>query len=221
MTRCSHLGRPPRDNTIDAPTGDRPLRPIGRQCLGSGMALDPEAHEVVNEHSVSGLTAVLERYGGKLASSASERLMGVFGVATLHEDDALRAIRASLEARSALTADTGILLRRHGASLVCRFGLATGEALVGGSGPFGFAGRCGNPGGDARGGGGARPDPHQPGDSAARCGGHRDGNGRTRSIPPAIRARWRASAGAPPRCSSGRPRRGDAPPRRRVRPGCP
>ena len=124
-------------------------RPVTVMCValeiasGSGMALDPEAHEVVNAHSVSGLTAVLERYGGRLASSASERLMGVFGVVTLHEDDALRAIRASLEARNALTAEAGILLRRHGASLVCRFGLATGEALVGGSGPLGFAGDVG------------------------------------------------------------------------------
>ena len=133
----------PRSATAGTPLARRlvtVLCVLLETASGSGMALDPEAHEVVNEHSVAGLTAVLERYGGKLASSSSERLMGVFGVATLHEDDALRAIRASLEARSALTAETGILLRRHGASLVCRFGLATGEALVGGSGPLGFAG---------------------------------------------------------------------------------
>jgi DNA-binding SARP family transcriptional activator len=121
-------------------------RPVTVLCVAlqmessSGMALDPEAHEVVNEYSVSGLTAVLERYGGKLAINAGERLMGVFGVASLHEDDALRAVRASLEARDALNTEAGILLRRHGASLTYRFGLATGEALVGGSGPLGFAG---------------------------------------------------------------------------------
>jgi DNA-binding SARP family transcriptional activator len=109
----------------------------------SGMALDPEAQEVVNEHAVSGLTAVLERYGGKLAVSDGERLMGVFGVASLHEDDALRAARASLEARDALDAEAGVLLRPHGASLTYRFGLATGEALVGGSGPLGYAGDVG------------------------------------------------------------------------------
>jgi DNA-binding SARP family transcriptional activator/predicted ATPase len=121
-------------------------RPVTVLCVipeiasGSEMMLDPETLEFVNEPAVSVLTAVLERYGGKLASSASERLMGVFGVATLHEDDALRAVRASLEARTALTAEAGILRRHHGASLVCRFGIATGEALVGGSGPLGFAG---------------------------------------------------------------------------------
>ena len=124
-------------------------RPVTVLCVvlqaasSSGGALDPETHEVVHGHSVSGLTAVLERYGGKLAISGGERLMGVFGVASVHEDDALRAARASLEARSALASEADMLLRRHGVSLACRFGLATGEALVGAAGPLGFAGDAG------------------------------------------------------------------------------
>jgi predicted ATPase len=69
--------------------------------------------------------------------------MGVFGVTTVHEDDALRAARASLEARDALIAQAGVLPRHYGVSLVYRFGLATGEALVGGPGPLGFAGDVG------------------------------------------------------------------------------
>ena len=92
-------------------TGGTPLarRPITVLCVAlqlapsSGVALDPEAHGAVNEHVVAGLTAVLERHGGRLAASDSEHLMGVFGVATVHEDDALRAARASLEAREALS----------------------------------------------------------------------------------------------------------------------
>jgi DNA-binding SARP family transcriptional activator len=132
-------------------TGGTPpaRRPVTVLCVAlqlapsSGVALDPEAHGIVNEHVVSGLTAVLERHGGKLAASDGEHLMGVFGVATLHEDDALRAARASLEAREALTADAGVMPRQFGASLMYRFGLATGEALVGGPGPLGFAGDVG------------------------------------------------------------------------------
>jgi predicted ATPase/DNA-binding SARP family transcriptional activator len=124
-------------------------RPVTVLCValhvaaGSGAALDPEAHGVVHERVVPGLTAVLERHGGQLAASDSEHLMGVFGVTTLHEDDALRAVRASLEARQALTAEASALPRHYRASLVCRFGLATGEALVGGPGPLGFAGDVG------------------------------------------------------------------------------
>src|SRR5262249_39473818 len=62
-------------------------RPVTVLCVAwhlassAGVALDPEAHGVVNEHVVSGLTAVLKRHGGKLAASDSEHLMGVFGVA--------------------------------------------------------------------------------------------------------------------------------------------
>jgi DNA-binding SARP family transcriptional activator/tetratricopeptide (TPR) repeat protein len=116
------------------------LSVVLRVASSSGTAVDPEAHEAVNEHSVSRLTAILERHGGKLAISAGERLAGVFGAASVHEDDALRAARASLEARSALVTEAGPVLRRYGASLVCRFGVATAEALVGGPGQLGFSG---------------------------------------------------------------------------------
>ena len=136
----------PTSTATGAPLARRPvtvLCVVLQVASSSGTALDPEAHEVVNEHSVSSLTADLERYGGRLAISAGERLVGVFGVASVHEDDALRAARASLEARSALATEADILLRRHGVSLRVRFGLATGEALVGGSGPLGFAGDAG------------------------------------------------------------------------------
>jgi predicted ATPase/DNA-binding SARP family transcriptional activator len=124
-------------------------RPVTVLCVAlqlvpsSGVTLDPETHGVVNEHLVSGLTAVFERHGGRLAASDGEHLMGVFGVTTVHEDDALRAARASLETREALTTEAGALPRRYGVSLVYRFGLVTDEALVGGSGPLGFAGDVG------------------------------------------------------------------------------
>jgi len=124
-------------------------RPVTVLCVAlqvtaaSGAALDPEAHGALHEHVVSGLTAVLERHGGELAASDSEHLMGVFGVTTLHEDDALRAVRASLETREALTTEARALSRHYRASLVYRFGLATDEALVGGPGPLGFAGDVG------------------------------------------------------------------------------
>ena len=133
----------PVSTATGAPLARRPVTVVCvllRLTSNSGLALDPEAYEVVNEQSVSGLTAVLERYGGKLAISADERLIGVFGAASVHEDDGLRAVRASLEGRHVLSAEMADMLRRYGASLTCRFGLATGEALVGGSVPVGSAG---------------------------------------------------------------------------------
>ena len=143
-----------RDDPVLAPGSATTRTPLARWpvtvlCVAlqvtpsSGVALDPEAHGVVTEHMVLSLTAVLERHGGKLAASDSEHLMGIFGVVTLHEDDALRAVRASLEAREALTTEAATLPRQYRANLEYRFGLATGEALVGGPGPLGFAGDVG------------------------------------------------------------------------------
>ena len=133
----------PSSTTTVAPLARRPvtvLCVVLHVASSSGAALDPEAHEAVNEHAISQLTAILERHGGKLAISAGERLAGVFGAASVHEDDALRAVRASLEARSELVTEAGLLPRGYGASLMCRFGIATAEALVGGAGPRKFAG---------------------------------------------------------------------------------
>jgi DNA-binding SARP family transcriptional activator/predicted ATPase len=123
-------------------------RPVTVLCAAlqvapsAGVTLDPEAHQAVTEHIAVSLTTVLERHGGKLAASNSDHLMGVFGVLALHEDDALRAVRASLEAREALTA-AATLPSHYRTSVEYRFGLATGEVLIGGSGPLGFAGDVG------------------------------------------------------------------------------
>ena len=136
----------PGSTTSGVPLARRPVTVL---CVAlqlaprSGSELDPEAHGIVTEQVASGLITVLERHGGKLAASDSEHLIGVFGVTTLHEDDALRAVRASLEMRETLTAEAGTLPRQYRANLIYRFGLATGEALVGGSGPLGFAGDVG------------------------------------------------------------------------------
>jgi DNA-binding SARP family transcriptional activator len=138
-----HSWGSPVSRATGAPLARRPVTTVCvllRVASDSGAALDPETYEAVSEQSVAALTAVLERYGGKLATGADERLMGVFGAASLHEDDALRAVRASLEARRVLSTELADLARRYGVSLTSRFGVATGEALVGGSVPLGSAG---------------------------------------------------------------------------------
>jgi DNA-binding SARP family transcriptional activator len=140
-----------RHDSLAAPASPPPgetlaRRPVTVVCIllrvasDSGLALDPEAYEAVSEQSISGLAAVLERYGGKLANPADERLIGVFGADSLHEDDALRAVRSSLAARRVLVDELAEMQQRSGASLTCRLGVATGEALIGGSVPAGSAG---------------------------------------------------------------------------------
>lgn len=106
---------------------------------GAGAGLDPEALRAVLERAQTILGAILERHGGRLSAMVGRRIVGVFGVPTLHEDDALRAAQAALAARGALEAEAAALGER-GLALSVRVGLATGEALVGGPEPSGFAG---------------------------------------------------------------------------------
>ena len=52
--------------------------------------------------AVETVTGVLERHGARTEASAAGGVIGIFGVPTVHEDDALRAVRAASEARDAL-----------------------------------------------------------------------------------------------------------------------
>src|SRR6266545_2745484 len=111
-----------------------------RAAAGAAAELDPEALDVVLGHALAVLGPTLQRHGGKLTAVAGERILGVFGVPTLHEDDALRAAQAALAGQVALDAAAAALERERGLRLTMRCGLATGEALVGGPDPPGFAG---------------------------------------------------------------------------------
>jgi DNA-binding SARP family transcriptional activator/tetratricopeptide (TPR) repeat protein len=111
-----------------------------RVSAAPAAELDPEALDTVLGGALAVLGSTLERHGGKLAAVAGERVLGVFGVPTLHEDDALRAAQAALAARGALDAEAATLVGERGLRLTMRCGLATGEALVGGPESPGFAG---------------------------------------------------------------------------------
>jgi class 3 adenylate cyclase len=54
----------------------------------------------------------------------------VFGIPELHEDDALRAVRAATELRDGLEALNRDLERDQGASIAVRIGVNTGEVVA-------------------------------------------------------------------------------------------
>jgi tetratricopeptide (TPR) repeat protein len=70
------------------------------------------------------LRAILESHGGTVEKFVGDAVMAIFGIPAAHEDDALRAVRAASEMRTAIA--------EHG--LEARIGLNTGEVVVGGEG---------------------------------------------------------------------------------------
>jgi tetratricopeptide (TPR) repeat protein len=60
-----------------------------------------------------------------------DAVMAVFGIPQLHEDDALRAIRAAADMREALTALNKELERDRGVTIQVRIGVNTGEVVAG------------------------------------------------------------------------------------------
>ena len=68
--------------------------------------LDPEAHRTLISRYFEEMSAALERHGGTVEKFIGDAVMAVFGVPTVHEDDALRAVRAATEMRERLESST-------------------------------------------------------------------------------------------------------------------
>jgi class 3 adenylate cyclase len=87
-------------------------------------AADPEQIRNLQQEYFALIREVMRQYGGVVEKYIGDAVMAVFGAPIATEDDALRAVRAGLEAQRVLT-------RGHLGQLASfRVGIATGEALV-------------------------------------------------------------------------------------------
>ena len=89
---------------------------------GLGERLDPETLDQVLTAFFEGVGPVVERHGGTLAKFIGDAVMAVFGLTELHEDDALRAVRAAVEMRHTLARLNDDFQRRYGVTLATRTG---------------------------------------------------------------------------------------------------
>src|SRR5262245_14961266 len=96
-----------------------------------GERLDPEALRRVMGSYFDAMAAVVERHGGTVEKFIGDAVMAVFGIPLLHEDDALRAVRAANDMRRALDALNVELERDYGIVLFVRIGVNTGEVVAG------------------------------------------------------------------------------------------
>src|SRR5829696_10502940 len=96
-----------------------------------GERLDPESLRRVLARYFELASQVVERHGGVVEKFIGDAVMAVFGVPQVHEDDALRAVRAAAELREALEALNAELERDYATSLSVRIGVNTGEVVTG------------------------------------------------------------------------------------------
>ncbi len=92
-----------------------------------GETLDPEQLRALMNRYFAEMRTVIERHGGSVEKYIGDAIMAVFGIPNVHEDDALRAVRAAHEMREALAT----LNRELAEPLAIRTGLATGEVVTG------------------------------------------------------------------------------------------
>jgi predicted ATPase/class 3 adenylate cyclase/DNA-binding winged helix-turn-helix (wHTH) protein len=98
--------------------------------MPQGRTLDPEARRRVMSRYFDYVRAVLERHGATVEAYPGDAVIAVFGVPLLHEDDALRAVRAASEIRDALPALGDGLERAFGVRPIVRVGVGTGEVIA-------------------------------------------------------------------------------------------
>jgi class 3 adenylate cyclase/tetratricopeptide (TPR) repeat protein len=96
-----------------------------------GEMLDPESLRDVWSRYHETARTVLERHGGTLEKFVGDAVLAVFGIPVVHEDDALRAVRAAVELRGELRALNDALDRDYGARIGVRTGIHTGEVYAG------------------------------------------------------------------------------------------
>lgn len=100
-----------------------------------GEQLDPESLRAVMARYFAAMREVIERHGGTVEKYIGDAVMAVFGVPVIHEEDALRAVRAAAEMRETLERLNVGLLDERGVSLQARTGINTGSVVVGTGGP--------------------------------------------------------------------------------------
>src|SRR5437870_7894452 len=86
-----------------------------------GESTDPEALRGLLARYFERMKGFVERHGGSVEKFIGDAVMAVFGVPLVHEDDALRALRAAAEMRDALP-ELGIQER---------IGVNSGEVVTG------------------------------------------------------------------------------------------
>ncbi len=116
-----------------APAARRLVSIVFVDLVGStGLAerLDPESLHDLLDRFTDRCSEVIERHGGSVEGFVGDAVVGVFGQTEVHEDDALRAVRAALEIRDEGVRLSSELERERGVGIALKIGVESGEVFV-------------------------------------------------------------------------------------------
>jgi class 3 adenylate cyclase/tetratricopeptide (TPR) repeat protein len=96
-----------------------------------GEQLDPEAIRVLMARYFAVMKRVIEAHGGTVEKFIGDAVMAVFGIPIVHEDDAIRAVRAAIDIRSELTHFDAELAASGSVTIQFRIGVDSGQVVAG------------------------------------------------------------------------------------------
>ena len=121
---CMGCGAP-RDPRVEVPEQRKTVTALFCDIVGSttlGESQDPEVVRAMLTRYFDRMRGIVEAHGGTVEKFIGDAVVAVFGVPLVHEDDALRALRAAAEMREALP-QLGV---------EARLGVNTGEVVTSG-----------------------------------------------------------------------------------------
>jgi class 3 adenylate cyclase/tetratricopeptide (TPR) repeat protein len=98
---------------------------------GLGHTLDPESLQQLLSRYFAEMKAIVERHEGIVEKFIGDAVMAVFGLPQVHEDDAVRAVRAAEEMRRRLAELNAEFASIWDVEIAIRTGVNTGEVLAG------------------------------------------------------------------------------------------
>jgi len=96
-----------------------------------GETLDPESLREVMNRYFEVMSAAITQHGGTIEKYIGDAVMAVFGLPRVHEDDALRAVRAAQAMQDGLKELNAEFMETYGVTLANRIGVNTGGVVAG------------------------------------------------------------------------------------------
>ena len=112
----------------------KPVTVLFADVAGStslGETLDPEIVRALMTRYFAVIQRIIEAHGGTVEKFIGDAVMAVFGIPVVHEDDALRAVRAAADIRTELEALDAEVKASRGLGLGFRTGINTGQVVAG------------------------------------------------------------------------------------------